>query len=63
VSYPALHDRLKAEGFVIYAGQGQFDGAIFRIAVMGDLDAKDIDRLLGSIARCLQGAPSPAVSA
>src|SRR4029450_7941727 len=35
-SYDRLHDRLTDDGFIIYAGQGQFSGTIFRIAVMGD---------------------------
>lgn len=52
-TYEALHDALKADGFVIYAGQGNFDGAIFRIAVMGDLDQHDQDRLVSSLRRAL----------
>ena len=44
--YAGLHDFLKAAGFIIYAGQGRFSGEVFRIAVMGDLDVTDIDRLL-----------------
>ncbi|AKV03726.1 2-aminoethylphosphonate:pyruvate aminotransferase [Labilithrix luteola] len=48
-TYEALHARLKSDGFVIYAGQGKFDGAIFRIAVMGDLSTADIDRLAASL--------------
>ncbi len=44
-SYEAIHAQLKHDGFVIYAGQGNFDGSIFRIAVMGDLTASDLDRL------------------
>jgi len=48
-SYDALHSHLKNEGFVIYAGQGKFDGAIFRIAVMGDLSEGDLDRLVGGL--------------
>jgi 2-aminoethylphosphonate-pyruvate transaminase len=51
VTYEALHDRLKAAGFVIYAGQGPFQGAVFRIAVMGDVGPEDIDRLLEAIRR------------
>ncbi|MBX3186662.1 MAG: aminotransferase class V-fold PLP-dependent enzyme [Labilithrix sp.] len=51
-TYEALHAALKHDGFVIYAGQGKFDGAIFRIAVMGDLGAPDLDRL----AEALRGA-------
>lgn len=45
VSYQALHDQLKAQGFVIYAGQGRFAPEIFRIANMGDMAATDIDNL------------------
>lgn len=48
-TYEALHRRLKADGFVIYAGQGKFDGAIFRIAVMGEISERDLDRLVGSL--------------
>jgi 2-aminoethylphosphonate-pyruvate transaminase len=48
-SYDALHDHLKAKGFVIYAGQGMWAGKIFRIAVMGDVDDGDMKRLLGNI--------------
>lgn len=43
--YPALHDKLKAAGFVIYAGQGPLARDIFRISVMGDVHDADIDRL------------------
>ena len=32
----ALHDALKARGFVIYAGQGGLSGTLFRISTMGD---------------------------
>ncbi len=48
-SYEALHDALKKAGFVIYAGQGNFQGAIFRVAVMGDLTDADLDRVLAEI--------------
>ncbi len=48
-SYEALHAHLKKDGFVIYAGQGKFDGAIFRIAVMGEITERDLDRLVGSL--------------
>ncbi|HVJ88210.1 MAG TPA: aminotransferase class V-fold PLP-dependent enzyme, partial [Labilithrix sp.] len=48
-TYDALHAHLKNDGFVIYAGQGKFDGAIFRIAVMGDITERDVDRLVASL--------------
>lgn len=37
VPYQTLHDRLKAEGYVIYAGQGNLESKIFRVANMGAL--------------------------
>jgi 2-aminoethylphosphonate-pyruvate transaminase len=37
VTYQSLHDRLKEQGYVIYAGQGQLESKIFRVANMGVL--------------------------
>jgi 2-aminoethylphosphonate-pyruvate transaminase len=54
-SYPALHDHLKARGFVIYAGQGQFNGRIFRIATMGEIGDVDLARLEQSLDDYFQG--------
>jgi 2-aminoethylphosphonate-pyruvate transaminase len=53
VSYETLHDALKAEGFVIYAGQGDLAKSLFRISTMGNLTAADMDRLLAAFARLL----------
>lgn len=50
-SYAQLHDALKAEGFVIYAGQGDLSKTLFRISTMGSVTAPDIERLLRCIAR------------
>jgi len=52
-TYEALHAHLKHDGFVIYAGQGKFDGAIFRIAVMGEITESDLDRLGASLRAAL----------
>lgn len=46
ISYPALHDGLKARGFVIYAGQGGLASSLFRISTMGELDTTDMSRLV-----------------
>jgi 2-aminoethylphosphonate-pyruvate transaminase len=54
VPYARLHDTLKADGFVIYAGQGNLSKNLFRISTMGELAAADIDRLLHSFARSLR---------
>jgi 2-aminoethylphosphonate-pyruvate transaminase len=55
VRYEELHDSLKAAGFVIYAGQGKLRGGVFRVAVMGDLTASDIDRVVVEVARVVRG--------
>lgn len=49
LSYEALHDGLKARGFVIYAGQGPYSGKMFRIAVMGALSTADMDDLVSGL--------------
>jgi 2-aminoethylphosphonate-pyruvate transaminase len=54
VSYAQLHDGLKADGFVIYAGQGNLSKSLFRISTMGNLTPADIDRLLLCFARLLK---------
>ncbi len=50
IDYGALHDRLKARGFVIYAGQGGLANRIFRISTMGDIGDDDLARLLRALA-------------
>ncbi|NJN36390.1 MAG: hypothetical protein HC794_04195 [Nitrospiraceae bacterium] len=37
MTYQLLHDRLKQQGYVIYAGQGNLENKIFRVANMGAL--------------------------
>ena len=44
ISYEQLHDELKQAGFVIYAAQGGFAKAMFRISCMGDMSADDLKR-------------------
>jgi 2-aminoethylphosphonate-pyruvate transaminase len=51
MSYTKLHDALKAEGFVIYAGQGDLAQTLFRISTMGQVTSVDLDRLLKCFAR------------
>jgi 2-aminoethylphosphonate-pyruvate transaminase len=50
-TYQALHDAMKAGGFVIYAGQGDLARTLFRISIMGSLMSADIERLLACFAR------------
>jgi 2-aminoethylphosphonate-pyruvate transaminase len=53
-TYTILHDALKAEGFVIYAGQSHLTASLFRISTMGDVAPGDIDRLLQCVARLVE---------
>ncbi|HEU0226004.1 MAG TPA: aminotransferase class V-fold PLP-dependent enzyme [Steroidobacteraceae bacterium] len=55
-TYAALHDALKAEGYVIYAGQGRFGPEIFRIAHMGDITRAQLDGLCAALTRIVGGA-------
>jgi 2-aminoethylphosphonate-pyruvate transaminase len=54
LSYSQLHDALKADGFIIYAGQGNLSNSLFRISTMGNLAPADMDRLIQCFARLLQ---------
>jgi 2-aminoethylphosphonate-pyruvate transaminase len=49
LDYSTLHGALKKKGFIIYAGQGQFGGKIFRIAVMGDIRDSEIEALCAAL--------------
>jgi 2-aminoethylphosphonate-pyruvate transaminase len=46
VTYQSLHDQLKKAGYVIYAGQGQLQSQIFRVANMGALTEAQLDGFL-----------------
>jgi 2-aminoethylphosphonate-pyruvate transaminase len=54
VTYATLHDALKAQGFVIYAGQGDLSKTLFRISTMGNLTTADLERLIGCFAELLR---------
>jgi len=53
ISFAALHDRLRAAGFVVYAGQGALAREIFRIACMGELELTDLERFAVALERVL----------
>src|SRR5206468_1727134 len=52
-TYDALHDGLKARGFVIYEGQGRLAREIFRVANMGQLARADFERFLAALTEVL----------
>jgi len=52
IDYDKLHDELKKNGFVIYAGQGDLSTTLFRISCMGEISDQDMERfvtVMGSI--------------
>ncbi len=55
--YQKLHDRLKENGFVIYAGQERLKGEIFRVANMGALTQRDLEGFLGCLRRIVSRPP------
>lgn len=48
-TYDLLHDHLKDNGFVIYAGQGQLAKNIFRISCMGNFEIQQLQRLVDRV--------------
>jgi 2-aminoethylphosphonate-pyruvate transaminase len=49
LTYDALHDALKARGYVIYAGQGELASRIFRVANMGHLTIEQFQGFLAAL--------------
>ncbi len=58
IDYASLHDAVKAQGFVIYAGQGDLSKTLFRISTMGELTPADMGRLIQVIAK-VEPRPRP----
>lgn len=54
--YEALHDALKTQGFIIYAGQGALSSQVFRISAMGDISPADLERLCAALSSIIGGA-------
>ncbi|MGH8613410.1 MAG: 2-aminoethylphosphonate aminotransferase [Gammaproteobacteria bacterium] len=54
VSYDTLHDGLKEQGFVIYAGQGSLAESIFRVSVMGEIRRPELERFLSTMRQILR---------
>jgi len=54
ITYAALHDAMKRQGYVIYAGQGQIATYAFRVANMGTLTPTDMDKVVAAFASSLE---------
>jgi 2-aminoethylphosphonate-pyruvate transaminase len=52
-TYDALHDALKARGYVIYAGQGDLAAKVFRVANMGHLSLAQFQGFLAALTEVL----------
>ena len=56
MTYNQLHDGLKQQGFVIYAGQGRLAEQLFRISTMGEISDYDMARLEQALRLVIGGA-------
>lgn len=56
VTYEMLHGGLKQQDYVIYAGQGQLEQKIFRVANMGALSEQDLNGFLDAFQQVLETA-------
>jgi 2-aminoethylphosphonate-pyruvate transaminase len=53
LGYEMLHDELKRQGFVIYAGQGGLVAKIFRVSTMGAVTTQDIKFFIATVKKLL----------
>lgn len=63
ISYAALHDAVKADGFVIYAGLGDAAATNFRVCALGALEIGALEGFIDSLERAITAGgatPSPA---
>lgn len=54
LTYQTLHDRVKEQGYVIYAGQGPLEAKIFRVANMGALTEAEVQGFLAAFQTVLE---------
>lgn len=56
VTYGQLHDRLKAQGFLVAPAEGALEGKVFRVANMGALTHSDLEKFLGALEAALKAS-------
>lgn len=59
LDYDTLHDALKAEGYVVYAGLGAVAPTTFRVCALGALAPPVMDGFAGALARVIASARRP----
>jgi 2-aminoethylphosphonate-pyruvate transaminase len=55
LGYDELHDGLKQQGFIIYAGQGDLATRLFRVSTMGEISDYDMARLEQALKMVIAG--------
>lgn len=55
LTYNQLHDGLKQQGFIIYAGQGDLAAQLFRVSTMGEISDYDMARLEQALILVIEG--------
>jgi len=55
LTYNQLHDGLKQQGFIIYAGQGDLAAKLFRVSTMGEISDYDMARLEQALVLVIEG--------
>ena len=53
IIYEEFHDQLKAQGYVVYAGQGNLACSIFRVSTMGAITYADMERFLVTVKKMI----------
>ena len=56
MTYNQIHDGLKQQGFIIYAGQGDLAAQLFRVSTMGEISDYDMARLEQALRLVISGA-------
>jgi 2-aminoethylphosphonate-pyruvate transaminase len=54
LTYGELHDRLKEQGYIIYAGQRGLSGEMFRVATLGDLSLGSLHTFVDALERVVR---------
>ncbi len=54
MDYWQIHDMLKEKGYIIFSGKKSIEKGIFRVATMGHLEEKDIEKFLNDFEKILK---------
>jgi 2-aminoethylphosphonate-pyruvate transaminase len=62
ITYDELHDVVKRDGYVIYAGLGTAATTSFRVCALGALEIGVLEGFIASLERALEGVRTPATA-